>query len=145
MLPEALDLMTVVIQAGLDFQVALARYLEFSAGGALREEFAKVQRALQTGSSRADALRALAAGASCPELRQTAKAVLQAMELGSGLTPILRAQSRLLRKKRALAAEKTAALAPLKLLFPLFVFIFPTIFVVLFGPVVLAVMKGSTG
>jgi len=140
-LPEALDLLILVMQAGLDFQVALAHYLERAPQGPLREELAVVQSEIRTGASRIDALRHLAARVPDRDLRETARAIIQGIELGTSLTPILRAQAKALRKRRAFEAEKRAAVAPLKLMFPLFVFIFPTLFVILFGPVVLTVMK----
>jgi len=141
-LPEAIDLLTLVMQAGLDFQVALAHYLERAPQGPLREELSIVQSEIRTGTSRTDALRNLAERVPVKDLQETARAIIQGIELGSSLTPILRAQARALRKRRAFAAEKKAAVAPLKLMLPLFVFIFPTLFVVLFGPVVLTVMRG---
>jgi tight adherence protein C len=141
-LPEAIDLLTLVMQAGLDFQVALSHYLERAPQGPLREELAIVQSEIRTGTSRVDALRHLCERVRDRDVRETARAIIQGIELGSSLTPILRAQAKALRKRRAFEAEKRAAVAPLKLMFPLFVFIFPTLFVVLFGPVVLTVMKG---
>lgn len=141
-LPEAIDLLTLVMQAGLDFQVALAHYLERAPEGPLREELSIVQSEIRTGVSRVDALRHLAERVPNRDFRETSRAIIQGIELGSSLTPILRAQAKALRKRRALDAEKRAAVAPLKLMFPLFVFIFPTLFVVLFGPVVLTIMRG---
>lgn len=141
-LPEAIDLLTLVMQAGLDFQVALAHYLERAPQGPLREEMALVQSEMRTGSSRVDALRHLSERVPDRDTRETAQAIIQGIELGSSLTPVLRAQAKALRKRRAFEAEKRAAVAPLKLMFPLFVFIFPTLFVVLFGPVGLTVMNG---
>jgi tight adherence protein C len=141
-LPEAIDLLMLVMQAGLDFQVALAHYLERAPQGPLREELAIVQSEIRTGVSRVDALKHLAQRVPDPDVRETSRAIVQGIELGSSLMPILRAQAKALRKRRALEAEKRAAVAPLKLMFPLFVFIFPTLFIVLFGPVVLSVMKG---
>ncbi len=142
-LPEALDLLTLVLQAGLDFQVALAHYLERAPQGPLREELALVQSEIRTGVSRVDALRHLGERVPDRDLRETTQAIIQGIELGSSLTPILRIQAKALRQRRAFEAEKQAAIAPLKLMFPLFVFIFPTLFVVLFGPVALTVMKRS--
>ena len=141
-LPEAIDLLTLVMQAGLDFQVALAHYLERAPAGPLREELGIVQSEIRTGVSRIDALRHLGERVPDRDVRETARAIIQGIELGSSLTPILRSQARALRRRRALDAEKRAAVAPLKLMFPLFVFIFPTLFVVLFGPVVLTIMRG---
>lgn len=142
-LPEAIDLLTLVMQAGLDFQVALIHYLERAPEGPLREELATVQSEIRMGVSRIDALRHLGERVPDRDVRETVRAIIQGIELGSSLTPILRTQARALRKRRAFEAEKRAAVAPLKLMFPLFVFIFPTLFVVLFGPVVLTIMKGQ--
>ena len=142
-LPEAIDLLVVVMQAGLDFQVALSQYLERAPEGALREELGIVQTEIRTGVSRVDALRHLRNRVSEPSLRETARTIIQGIELGSSLTPILKAQAQALRRRRSYMAEKRAAVAPLKLMFPLFVFIFPTLFVVLFGPVVLMAMHGA--
>lgn len=141
-LPEALDILALVMQAGLDFQVALHYYLEWGPVGPLREELARVQRDLRTGASRVEALKALRARVGQPDVREAARALLQGIELGTPLAPVLHLQAKALRQKRALEAEKAAALTPLKLMIPLFVFIFPTIFVVLFGPVILTMMRG---
>jgi tight adherence protein C len=142
-LPEAIDLLVVVMQAGLDFQVALSQYLERAPEGPLREELSLVQTEIRTGVSRVDALRRLRDRVQEPSLRETARTIIQGIELGSSLTPILKAQAQALRRRRSTLAEKRAAVAPLKLMVPLFVFIFPTIFVVLFGPVVLMAMQGA--
>jgi tight adherence protein C len=141
-LPEAIDLLTLVMQAGLDFQVALAHYLERAPQGPLRAELSIVQSEIRTGTSRIDALRHFAERVPDRDVRETARAIIQGIELGSSLVPILRAQAKSLRKRRAFEAEKRAAVAPLKLMVPLFVFIFPTLFIVLFGPVVLTIMRG---
>ena len=142
-LPEAIDLLVVVMQAGLDFQVALSHYLERAPEGPLRDELGLVQTEIRMGVSRVDALRHLRDRVPEPSLRETARTIIQGIELGSSLTPILKAQAQALRRRRSILAEKRAAVAPLKLMFPLFVFIFPTIFVVLFGPVVLMAMHGA--
>jgi tight adherence protein C len=136
-LPEAIDLLVLVMQAGLDFQVALAHYLDKAPHNALWEEFSTLQSEIRTGLSRTDALRHLAARVREPGLKETARTIIQGIELGSSLTPILRTQAQALRKQRAYAAEKQAATAPLKLMFPLLVFIFPTIFVILIAPMVI--------
>lgn len=136
-LPEAIDLLVLVMQAGLDFQVALAHYLERAPRNALWNEFSTLQTEIRTGLSRTDALRHLAARVDEPSLKETARTVIQGIELGSSLTPILRAQAQALRKRRGYAAEKRAATAPLKLMFPLLVFIFPTLFAILIAPMLI--------
>jgi tight adherence protein C len=142
-LPEAIDLLVLVMQAGLDFQVALAYYLDKAPRGQLWKEFRQVQSEIRTGVSRVDALRHLAQRTQEPSLQETARTLVQGIELGSSLTPILRTQAAALRRRRACQAEKRAALAPLKLLFPLMVFIFPTIFIVLFAPLYLSMPQGT--
>jgi tight adherence protein C len=142
-LPEAIDLLVLVMQAGLDFQVALAHYLEKAPRGPLWEELSKVQVEIRTGISRVEAFRHLARRTREPGLQEMARAVVQGIELGSSLTPIMRTQAQALRQRRAYQAEKRAAVAPLKLMFPLMVFIFPTILVVLFTPLYLTATQGG--
>jgi tight adherence protein C len=142
-LPEAIDLIVLVMRAGLDFQVALGQYLERGPEGPLRDELTYMQNEMRTGTSRLDALRRLSQRVREPSLQETVRSIIQGIELGSSLSPILRTQAQALRKARAYQAEKRAAVAPLKLMFPLFVFIFPTLFIVLFGPLLLTFMRGG--
>src|SRR5476649_1024494 len=88
-LPEAIDLLVLVMQAGLDFQVALAHYLEKAPHNALWDEFSTLQTEIRTGLARTDALRHLAARVQEPSLKETARTIVQGIELGSSLTPIL--------------------------------------------------------
>lgn len=136
-LPDAIDLWMLVLQAGLDFQVALAQYLLRAPRGPLWEELSKLQLEIRTGVSRAQALEHLSLRVPEPSLQETLRSIMQALVMGTSLSPVLRAQAQALRKRRAYQAEKRAAVAPLKLLFPLLVFIFPTILVILFAPMVL--------
>jgi tight adherence protein C len=140
-LPEAIDLLALLLQAGSDFQVALAYYVNEAPAGALREAFAFTQQEMQLGVPRVQALKNLAARWPEPSLRETVQTLTQGLELGSSLAPLLRMQAQALRRQRGFAAEKKAAQAPLQLLFPLLVFIFPTILLVLFGPLALGVME----
>jgi len=142
-LPEAIDVLVLVMQAGLDFQVALTHYLEKAPRGALWEELSRMQLEVRTGVSRVEALRHLADRAREPGLQEMCRSIIQGIELGSSLTPILKIQAQSLRKRRAFQAEKRAALAPLKLMFPLLVFIFPTILVILFTPLYLSTLQGG--
>jgi len=142
-LPEALDLLIVVMKAGLDFQVALDEYLTRAPRGPLWEEFSYLQRDIRTGTSRVEALRHLRQRTRVAALQETLQTLIQGIELGSSLTPLLQMQAKALRLKRSLEAEKQAAIAPLKMMFPLFVFIFPTLFIALLGPVFLSVSKGA--
>jgi tight adherence protein C len=142
-LPEAIDLLALVMQAGLDFQVALKQYIDHAPAGPLKEELTRVHREIQLGASRVAALKNLFQRVREPALKETARSIIQGIELGSSLTPLLRAQAQALRRRRAYQAEKKAAQAPLKLLFPLLVFIFPTIFIVIFGPLALNFFSGA--
>jgi len=142
-LPEALDLFILVMQAGLDFQVALTHYLDNAPRNALWNEFSTLQTEIRTGVSRTDALRHMRKRVTEPSLQETLQTILQGLELGSALTPILKIQAKALRQKRAYEAEKRAAVAPLKLMFPLLVFIFPTLFVILFTPIYLQMSSGG--
>jgi tight adherence protein C len=142
-LPEAIDLLALVMQAGLDFQVALKHYVDDGPAGPLKEELQGVSREIQLGTSRVNALKHLCERMPEPALKETARTLIQGIELGSSLTPLLRSQAQALRRHRACQAEKAAAKAPLKLMFPLMVFIFPTIFIVLFGPLALQFYSGG--
>ncbi len=141
-LPEAIDLWVLVLQAGLDLQVAFRHFIDKGPSGPLRDEIARTVWEIQMGSSRVDALRRLAERVREPSLQETVRIMIQGIELGSSIAPMLRQQAQMLRQSRAYAAERRAAVAPLKLLFPLFVFIFPTILIVLFGPLYLTIRQG---
>jgi tight adherence protein C len=142
-LPEAIDLMALIMKAGLDFQVALKYYVDRGPKGPLHDELDLVQTEMQLGSSRVQALRSMVRRMPEPSLRETASTLIQGIELGASLSGLLRTQSQMLRRSRAYEAERRAAQAPLKLMFPLFVFIFPTIFIVLFGPIAITMFQGG--
>ena len=142
-IPEAIDMLALVMRAGLDFQVALKQYVDRGPRGVLKEEFHTVYKEIQLGSSRVEALKNLATRVPESGIKEMTRTLIQGIELGSSLTPLLRTQAQALRRQRAFQAEKKAAQAPLKLLFPLMVFIFPTIFIVLFGPMVLSFYSGA--
>lgn len=140
-LPYALDLLTLSVEAGLDFTQALSRIVKKLGHGALATELGQTVRDIQLGRTRPQALRELGQRVDVPELNSIVSSLIQADELGSSLGPILRIQAEQLRTRRSQAAEKTAMEAPVKILLPLIFFIFPTIFIMLFGPIVLKVMK----
>lgn len=141
-LPDMLDLLTMCMQAGLDFSAALNKYLEKGQNGPLYTEFATAQSEIQMGKSRVDALQSVIARTCHPELSQVVNSIVQALKLGTSLSPILKSLSGQLRVKRFQIAEKLAHEAPTKMLFPLILFIFPTVFIILFGPIILSFMKG---
>ena len=139
MLPYALDLLTLSVEAGLDFTEALTRIVGKLGDAPLAMDLAKLLHEIQLGKTRSQALRDLAHRADVSELNSVVAALIQADELGASLGPILRIQADQLRVRRSQMAEKLAMEAPVKILFPLIVFIFPTIFIMIFGPIVLKV------
>ena len=142
-LPDALDLLTLCVEAGLDFGSAVNKLVERGKKGPLRDEFFNMQQEIRMGKSRIDALRDMAQRIDHTALTSVVNSLIQSIQLGGSLAPMLRAQSDQMRTQRFLLAEKLAAEAPTKLLFPLLFFIFPTIFIVLFGPIALMFLKGG--
>lgn len=132
-LPNAIDLLNVSIEAGLGFDGAVARIVDKSMGP-LSDEFLRVLREMRLGKTRVEALRDMAARTDVPELSGFVAAVYQAEELGASLTTVLRVQGQMIRSKRRMRARETAAKLPVKMLFPLILFIFPSIFIVVIGP-----------
>lgn len=144
-LPHALDLLTLVVEGGLDLGTALARFVERSRPGPLRDEIEAMLRQLRMGQTRAEALSALRSRVPLAEFAAFATAVIQAERLGTPLGRVLRAQAIQLRNGRTQRAEKLAAEAPVKMLLPLLACIFPTVFLVLLGPIAFALIHGFTG
>lgn len=143
-LPFTLDLLTLSVEAGLDFMSALRRATERPVADPLTEELMRVVRATQLGSTRREALQSLSARVALPDVRAVVAALVQADELGVSLGSILRIQADQIRSRRFERAEKLANEAPVKLLAPLVLFIFPAVFLILLGPVVYR-MAGTIG
>lgn len=144
-LPFNLDLLTLSVEAGLDFTAALAKVVDKGKTGPLREELALVLKQLKMGKTREEALKSMIARVDLPALSQFVTALIQADKMGTSLGKVLRIQSTQLRIERTQRAEKLANEAPVKMLFPLIACIFPTVFMVLFGPIVFAFMYGNVG
>ena len=140
-LPYALDLLTISVEAGLDFTQALARIVKKLGAGALALELGRTLQDIQLGRTRAEAMRALGRRVDLSELNSLISALIQADQLGSGLSSILHIQSAQLRIRRSQRAEKLAMEAPVKILLPLILFIFPTIFIMIFGPIALRLLR----
>ena len=134
-LPFDLDLLTLSVEAGLDFAAALAKVVEKGRNGPLAEELSVALKELKLGKTREEALRNLAARAAVPTLTSFVQALIQADRMGTPLGKVLRALSTQMRVERSHRAEKLANEAPVKLLFPLICFILPTLFLMLFGPI----------
>jgi tight adherence protein C len=140
-LPYALDLLTLSVEAGLDFTQAMTRIVKKLGDSALAVELGQTVRDIHLGRPRVQALRDLSRRVDLSELNSIVGALIQADELGSSLGPILRIQADQLRVRRSQAAEKLAMEAPVKILLPLILFIFPTIFIMIFGPIALRLLR----
>ena len=139
-LPFVLDLLTLSVEAGMDFMGAVQRNCERRAMDPLNEELLRMQREIQIGTTRKVALRNLAERVRIPQIRTLTNALIQADELGVSIGAILRIQADQLRQERFERAEKLAHEAPTKMLFPLLLFIFPATIIVLLGPIVASVI-----
>ena len=135
-LPDALDLLAVSVEAGLGFDGALTKITEHM-HGPLSDEFALTLGEIRVGESRAEALRRMALRAPAPEVAAFVRAIVQADQLGISLGRILRVQAADTRLRRQAAAEERAMKAPIKMLFPTVLFIFPSMFIVILGPAML--------
>jgi tight adherence protein C len=143
-LPDAMDLMSVCVEAGLTFEGAMAKVAERHLN-ALGAEFAQVLREIRLGRSRRDAMAEFGERSGVDEVNSFAQAVVQSDALGTGISRILRIQSDDLRAKRRQRAQELGAKAGLKMLFPMVIFIFPSLWVVLLGPAVLLLLHQFGG
>ncbi len=142
-LPYVMDLLTLSVEAGLDFVAGLHKVVEKATPGPLVEELAFFLREIQIGASRQQALRNLAYRCNMAEISSFSALLIQADILGASIGPVLRAQSDLIRTQRYQRAERMGAHASQKILFPLILCIMPAVFVVIFGPIVLNFIYGS--
>ncbi len=142
-LPYNLDLLTLSVEAGLDFTAALAKVVEKGKAGPLREELQLVLKQLKMGKTREEALKSMIVRVDLPALTTFVTALIQADKMGTSLGKVLRIQSTQMRIDRTQRAEKLAGEAPVKMLFPLIACIFPTVFMVLFGPIVFQFFFGD--
>lgn len=136
-LPDTLDLVTITVEAGLDFSSALRRVMEKLKPSALRDELSHFFNQLELGRSRREALRELSDRVQLSDMQTVVSALIQADRLGSPIGPVLRSQSDMLRLRRAQRCEKATQEAPVKMLAPLLLCIFPSVFIMIFGPVFL--------
>ncbi len=143
-LPDALDLLTISVEAGLGFDAALAKVVE-KMEGPLVNEFRQALAEIRMGRSRREALRDVANRADAQPISNFIGAIVQAEQLGVPIAKVLQIQSQQLRIERRQRAEEAAAKAPVKMLFPMVGCIFPTIFIVILGPAVVTVMGGGAG
>jgi tight adherence protein C len=133
-LPDALDLLVISVEAGLGFDAAIHRLVE-KKDDALATEFARVLAEMRVGRSRRDALKDMVLRTQVPDLNNFVGAVLQAEQLGVSVTKVLTVQAEQMRVLRRQRAEEKAAQLQLKMIFPLAIFIFPALCVVIMGPI----------
>jgi tight adherence protein C len=139
-LPDALDLMSITVQAGLGFDAALER-VSREMGGPLGEELYRVVQEMRLGKSRGEALRDLADRTTVEELKSFVMAMVQAEIFGISIAQVLNVQAEELRLKRRMRAEEQAQKLPVKIIFPLILCIFPAMMVVLVGPAAISIYE----
>jgi tight adherence protein C len=142
-MPYVMDLLTLSVEAGLDFISGIAKVCEKARQSPLVDEFAYMLGEIQLGASRQQSLRNFAVRTDMPETRSFAALLIQADILGASVGPVLRAQSDLIRTQRFQRAERMGAYASQKILFPLILCIMPAVFVIIFGPIVLNFVYGD--
>lgn len=142
-LPDALDLMVVCVEAGLGIDQALRKVAEEmeKSHKEIGEEFGIANKQLQLGRTRNEVLQALGFRSGVDDLKQLASILIQADKFGSSIAAALRVQSDAMRTKRRQIAEEKAAKTAVKMIFPLVLFIFPGIFVVLVGPAAISMYR----
>jgi tight adherence protein C len=138
-LPDALDLLTICVEAGLGFDQAMQRVAE-KWDDELSQAFARVLHEIRLGKTRREALRDLANRLDLSDVTSFVAAVIQAEQLGVSIAKVLRIQSDQMRVRRRQRAEEKAHQAPVKMLFPMVFLIFPAIWIVLLGPALLQVL-----
>jgi tight adherence protein C len=138
-LPDALDLLTVSVEAGLGFDAAVMKVAKFTRGP-LAEEFARLLQEMQLGVGRGEALRALAERSTLKDLKSFSLAIVQADELGVPIGRVLRVQSSEMRVKKRQRAEEQAQKVPVKIMIPLVLFVMPCLLIVVGGPAVVQMM-----
>jgi tight adherence protein C len=143
-LPDTLDLLTISVEAGLDFLSALRRVVAKHRPGPLKVELERFFQQVEFGRPRRDALRELASRVQVSDMNAVVAALIQADRLGASIGPVLRAQSDMLRTRRSQRAEKAAQEAPVKMLAPLMACILPAVFIVILGPVIIQMIRDAT-
>ncbi|MBI9014455.1 MAG: type II secretion system F family protein [Clostridiales bacterium] len=139
-LPYTLDLITVSVEAGLSLDGAIGRIVG-AISGPLSDEFGQTLKEIRMGIEKKEALKNMSARIGNKDLSMILSSIIQADELGVSLGKILRIEGDQLREKRKQIAREKAMKAPIKILFPLIFFIFPTIFMVVLGPAVISMIE----
>ncbi|HEY7524596.1 MAG TPA: type II secretion system F family protein [Candidatus Limnocylindrales bacterium] len=139
-IPDALDLLTISVRAGLGFDGALGKVVE-KLKGPLTDEFRRALAEIRVGKTRREALRDIVPRTEVPALTNFIGAIIQAEQLGVSISKVLQVQSEQLRIERRQRAEEQAAKAPIKMLFPLVGCIFPSLFIVILGPAIILIVQ----
>ncbi len=143
-LPEMLDLLTVSVEAGLGLDGAMQKVVE-KMSNPLADEMNRALQEMRIGKLRVEALRDMALRTNVSELTSFIAALCQVEQLGGSISRVLRVQSTAIRQRRMQRARETAAKLPVKMLFPMVLFIFPSIFVVVLAPGALQIMRSMAG
>jgi len=138
-IPDALDLLTISVRAGLGFDAALGKVVE-KLQGPLSDEFRRALAEVRVGKARREALRDIVPRTEVVPLSNFIGAIIQAEQLGVSISKVLQVQSEQLRIERRQRAEEQAAKAPIKMLFPLVGCIFPSLFIVILGPAIILIV-----
>jgi tight adherence protein C len=139
-IPDALDLLTISVRAGLGFDGALSKVVE-KLKGPLTDEFRRALAEIRVGKTRREALRDIVPRTEVGALTNFIGAIIQAEQLGVSISKVLQVQSEQLRIERRQRAEEMAAKAPIKMLFPLVGCIFPSLFIVILGPAIILIVQ----
>lgn len=139
-LPDALDLLTISVEAGLGFDAAVLKVAK-NTTGPLAQEFSRLLQEMQLGVGRMDAMRAMGERSTIKELRSFCQAMVQADQLGVPIGRVLRIQSREMRLRRRQAAEEKAQKVPVKIMIPLVLCILPSLFIVVLGPAAIKMVE----
>jgi tight adherence protein C len=143
-MPDALDLLTICVEAGLGFDAAMSKVNE-KWDNELSLAFGRVLREIQLGKLRREALRDMADRIGIPEMTSFVAAIIQSEQLGVSMSKVLRIQADQMRIKRRQRAEEEAHKAPIKMLFPMGLLIFPSLMIILLGPAALMLMQSALG
>jgi tight adherence protein C len=143
-LPDALDLLTITVEAGMGFDGAMQKVAE-KWENEVSKGFTKVTQEMRLGVVRREALKNMDHSMGVPDVTTFVAAIIQAETLGVSIAKILRVQSEQMRIKRRQRAEAEANKAPIKMLFPMVFLIFPALFIILLGPAVLIIMETNFG
>jgi len=144
-MPYAIDLITVAMEAGQDFGAAVRNLVNDGPHGPLRDEFGVTLRQVELGKSRVDALKAMSDRIQLDEFRSLVTSVIQSSEMGASIAATLKIQAEEIRRRRFQNAERKAARAPSLMLIPTALFILPSVFIIIFVPIVIRAMKSGMG